>query len=519
MKGKKMSKNSNRTTNSIKNTIASTSVYIVTIILGFISQSIFIRILGAEYNGIKGLFSNILNMLSIAELGFGSAIVYHLYKPMAEKNTQQIKILVKYYRNVYHTIAYVILGIGILILPILPTVVGEVSIPENVIFLFFLYLLSTVFSYLLTYKRSVLYADQKNYVINIVNGIFIILKNIAQITIIVWTQNFVAYLINQIVFAILENVIINRIVNRKYTYVRNLKDCKEISNELKKDITVKVKGLLFHKIGCFIVLGTDNIIISMTKGLGVVAVGMYANYNMIIGQVRNLFASMFASLTASVGNLLVEKDKRKARDIYKSILLLNSWLFSFGAISIYCMIEPFVKIWIGGEYILSKFVLITLVINLYIQGIRSTSSMFSEAGGIFYENRFVPIIESIVNMIASLIFVQIFGFAGVFLGTILSTMILFFYSYPKYVYKLVLDGTYQEYFQLLFKHVLITISIGLITGLISSFIRVQSAWIELILNGILCFILPNMLYFLFAMKMPEFDFYREKLRNMLSNKR
>ena len=153
-----------RTTNSIKNSLTSTLVYIITTIMGFLSQAIFIRALGAEYNGIKGLFGNILNMLNIAELGFGSAIVYHLYKPMAEKDTKQIRMLVKYYRKVYHMIAIVVFAIGTILLPIIPTIVGEVSIPENVIFLFFLYLLSTVFSYLLTYKRSVLYADQKNYI-------------------------------------------------------------------------------------------------------------------------------------------------------------------------------------------------------------------------------------------------------------------------------------------------------------------------------------------------------------------
>lgn len=507
-----------RTTNSIKNSLTSTLVYIITTIMGFLSQAIFIRALGAEYNGIKGLFGNILNMLNIAELGFGSAIVYHLYKPMAEKDTKQIRMLVKYYRKVYHMIAIVVFAIGTILLPIIPTIVGEVSIPENVIFLFFLYLLSTVFSYLLTYKRSVLYADQKNYITNMVNSIFVMIKNIVQIAIIILTQNFVVYLISQIILAILENVTINIIVNKKYDYIRELNDSEKMPQELKKDITTKVKGLLFHKIGEFVVLGTDNIIISMTKGLGVIAVGMYANYNMIISQVRNLFSNVIISLTASVGNLLIEKDKSKARSIYKSMLLLNSWLFCFCAISIYCMIEPFVRIWIGGEYLLSKFVLMILVINLYIQGIRSTTNTFKEAAGIFYEDRYVPLIESAINLIASLVFVQIFGLAGVFLGTIASTMFLFLYSYPKYVYKLVLGGTYKEYFKLHIFHSVLSLVICLITGYISSFITVQNPWLQLVLNGVLCFFIPNVLYLLFASRMPEFGFYKEKLRNIIKKK-
>ncbi len=508
-----------RTINSIKNSLTSTMVYIINILMGFISQAIFIRMLGAEYNGIKGLFTNILSMLNIAELGFGSAIVYHLYKPMSEKNTQQIKTLVKYYRNVYHLIAGIIFIIGIIILPIIPIIVGEISVPENINFLFLLYLLSTVFSYLLAYKRSVLYADQKNYITNIVSGMFAIFKNFIQIAIIIFIQNFTLYLLSQIVFALLENIIINMIVNRQYPYVKDLSDSKDISKNLKKDIFTKVKGLLFHKIGGFVVLGTDNIIISMADGLGVVAVGMYANYNMIIGQVKNLFGSVINSLMASVGNLLIEKDKSKVRLIYKSILLMDSWIFCFCAISIYCMIEPFIEIWIGKEYLLSKFVLIVLVVNLYIQGVRFTTLTFKEAAGIFYEDRFVPLVESIVNIAFSLIFVRFFGLAGVFMGTITSTMLVFLYSYPKYVYKLVLEGTYLEYFKLHIKHGLLTLIICLITGYISSFILVSNIWLQLILNGILCLFLPNFLYFLFATRMPEFDFYKEKIENMMKNRK
>jgi len=508
-----------RTNNSIKNSLTSMLVYIITIVMGFVLQAVFIRILGAEYNGVKGLFTNILSMLSIAELGFGSAIVYNLYKPMAEKNTQEIKILVKFYKNVYHIIAGVVLIIGVIILPIIPKIVGETLIPENIQFLFLLYLLNTVFSYLLTYKRSVLYADQKSYITNTVNSVFVILKNLIQIAIIIITKEFVVFLISQIVFTILENITINIIVNKRYEFVKDLSTAKSINKELKKDIITKVKGLLFHKIGAFVVLGTDNIIISMTQGLGVIAVGMYANYNMVIGQIKILFSNIISSLTASVGNLLVEKDKVKARSIYKSILLINSWIFCFASTSIYCMIEPFIRIWIGEKYILSKFVLIVLTVNLYIQGMRSTSNTFKEAAGVFFEDRFVPLIESITNIVASLIFVRIFGLAGVFIGTIISTMILFLYSYPKYVYKLVLEGTYKEYFKLYVLHAVLTSIISFVTIYISSFVVISNVYIQLLLNGIICLIVPNVLYLLFAIKMPEFNFYRQKLKNIFSKAR
>ena len=182
------------------------------------------------------------------------------------------------------------------------------------------------------------------------------------------------------------------------------------------------------------------------------------------------------------------------------------------------MIEPFIKIWIGEEYLLSKFVLIILVINLYVQGMRNTSNTFKEAAGIFYEDRFVPLIESIINIAMSLILVQILGLGGVFVGTIASTMVLLLYSYPKYVYKLVLGGTYLEYFKLHIKHGLVTLIICLFTAYLSNFIIIPNVWLQLILNGILCLLVPNTLYFLFAMKMPEFDFYKQKLKTILKLK-
>lgn len=504
-----------RTTNSIKNSIASIILYISTTLIGFIFQAVFIHTLGSEYNGIKGLFSNILSMLSIAELGFGSAIVYHLYKPVAEKNIQEIKSLVKYYRKVYHIIALLIFIIGIILLPMIPSIVGKVSIHENIVFLFFLYLINTVFSYLLTYKRSILYADQKKYITSLINAIFVVLKNIIQIFIIYMTHNFILYLVIQIIFTVSENLFTNFIINKRYNYIKNLSDTQQISKELKTDIKQKVKGLLFHKIGGFIVLGTDNIIISMTEGLGVMAVGMYSNYNMIIGQVKDLFGNILTSLTASIGNLLIEKDKSKSRNIYKSLLLANSWIFCFCSITVYCLIEPFIKLWIGEEFLLSNFVLTTLVINLYVQGMRNTPSTFKEAAGIFYEDRFIPLIESVINIVASLILVRVFGLAGVFIGTIISTIFLFIYSYPKYVYKLILGGEYKEYFKLHIFHFGISLIICFVTGGISSFIKIQNVWLQLILNGMLCVIIPNVLYFLVAMKLPEFKIYQDRFYGFL----
>ena len=182
------------------------------------------------------------------------------------------------------------------------------------------------------------------------------------------------------------------------------------------------------------------------------------------------------------------------------------------------MIQPFIKLWIGSEYLFDHFVLVVLLVNLYIQGMRQTTMAFKDAAGVFYEDRFVPLIEAVINLVSSLMLVQVFGLAGIFMGTIISNLFLYVYSYPKYVYKLVLEGTYREFFKLHILHAILTFIICLITAYFSSLITVSNQWLQLLLNGILCLTVPNILYLAFALKMPEFEFYKNKLSNILQIK-
>ena len=362
-----------RTSNSIKNTIVSILMSIITILIGLITQKIFIEMLGTEYLGLNGLFTNILSMLAIAELGIGSAIIYSLYKPIAENNKEKIKSLIEFYKKSYRIIAMIVFIIGLAVMPFLKIIVGETEIRENITILYLLFLFDTVVSYLLTYKRSILYANQKTYIINIVHILYLILMNTLQIIMLITTKNYIIYLSIRIIFRILENVIITLIANKMYPYI-NDKDIEPIDLETKNSILQKVKGLIFHKVGSFVVLGSDNIIISTF--LGVATVGLYSNYNTILQAVNNLFNQVFSSITASVGNLLVEKKNDESYQIYKKMLFINSWMYSFSAIAILGLMEPFINLWIGKQYLLNYGVLITLTVNFYVQGMRKTPNTF-----------------------------------------------------------------------------------------------------------------------------------------------
>lgn len=431
-----------RTKNSIRNMAVTLVMNFITIIAGFIAQKIFLNLLGSEYLGLNGLFTNVVSMLGIVELGLGSAIIYHLYKPIAEKDINTIKSLMQFYKKSYHLIALVVFLLGLILIPFLPLFVKDVTVSININLAYFLFVIDIVFSYLLSYKRSILYANEQNYIINIIHIFYTIFLNVFQLSLLYVTKNYYIYLVIKIIMRIAENVVITKVANKKYSYLKE-KNIKELEDNLKEDIYKKIKALFFHKIGTFIVLGTDNIIIS--KFLGIITVGLYSNYAMIFSALQTLISQTLTALTPSIGSLLIEKNEKKNFDIFKKVRFLNFVVVLISSTALLLMMDIIIKVWIGKEYILPPLVLIVLIVNFYQSITRTSYSVFKEADGVFYEDRYVPLIESTINVIASIILVKLFGLAGVFMGTIMSSLILWGYSYPKFVYKKIFKRTYREY--------------------------------------------------------------------------
>lgn len=505
-----------RSTNSIKNAITAMISNIVTILIGIVSQAIFIKTLGTEYLGINGLFTNIISMLGIVELGIGSAIIYNLYEPIAKKDENKIKSLMNFYKKSYRIIAIVVFILGLSIMPFLNTIIGNISVDINIKFVYLLFIIDVVASYLLTYKRSILYANQKTYITNIVHIGYLIIMNLLQIGILLVFKNYIMYLLIKIICRVLENIIITIIANRRYPYIK-AKNAEKIDRTVQKDIITKVKGLLFHKIGTFAVLGTDNIIIS--KFLGVATVGLYSNYNMIIQAVSNLFLQIFDSLTASVGNLLVESNKEKSYKIYKNMLMANSLLFTFAATEIICLIEPFIKIWVGEQYLLPGIVLVILVINFYIQGMRKTCLVFKMAAGVFHEDRYYPIAEAIINIVISIILGKLIGLPGVFIGTIISSLPVILISHPKYVYIPLFKRNYWSYIKENLYYYIIAILTVVIAVLSICCIRVDNVVIQLMSNFIISLIVFIAIQYIFFHKKEEYTYLKNMIKSFIQKVR
>lgn len=491
-----------RTKKSAKNILFALLSNIIVIVIGLISQAYFLKTLGSEFLGLNSLFTNIISMLSIAELGIGSAIVFHLYKPLYNDDKENIKSLMNFYKKTYRAIAIIVFCIGILIVPFLSVFVNVKTIDINYYFVFILFLSDACLSYLLSYKRSILYADQKNYIINIIHITVVIIMNVLQILFLVYTSNYYIYLEIKILFRFVENIIINCYVNYKYSYLKD-KDILPLNKNILMDIKKKVKALFVHQIGAFCVNGTDNLIIS--KFLGLTVVGLYSNYFLIINSISNLFSQSFSAITSSIGNLLVSKEKNKSLEVFQQLNFINFWLSCFTMICLFVLTNDFICLWIGEDYLLSNYVLLVLCINYFLQTMKRSITVFKEAGGIFYEDRFVPFLESGTNLIISIILVRYMGLIGVFIGTLFSVCILHFYSYPKYVYSNLLNGEKKDYIFLIIKRFFCSIIILLITYFIASYFNpISNLIIRIVIKLILCFIVPNIMIIFFSHKSRDF---------------
>ena len=496
---------------SIKNGIVSIIATITTILATFVTQRILVQYLGIEYQGLNGLFTNIISMLSIVELGIGPAIVYNLYKPVAEKDVEKIKSLMKLYKTSYNIIAIIIFIIGMLLLPFMDIIVGDTTIPR-IELLYILVLIDTIVSYLLTYKRSILFANQKNYIVNIIHTIYTVVLNIAQILILIFTRNFILFLGIRIVCRIIENIVTSIVASKLYSYI-NDKNVQQLDGETKKDIFTKVKGLLFHKISGFIVLGTDNLLMSTFFGL--TTVGIYTNYTTVITAVTTLVGQVFNSILGTIGNVLVTETTERKHRIYLNLELLNFWIYSLVSVGFYCCIQPFINVWIGEGYLFGRAMLFAIAFNLFMTGMRTNVNTFKSAAGIYHEDRFVPVAESIINIVASLILLKVFGVIGIVLGTIISSCVLFLYSYPKYVYSNLFNRPKREYLLLITKYFVLHIVVLLVTSFVTQITSISNNYLEILKNVVIVLLMVNVTYICLFRKTEEYKYFKDIILSKL----
>ncbi len=504
-----------RTKNSIRNSITGFIASFIAMAAGFVTHTVFIKVLNTEYLGLNSLFTNILTLLSVFELGVGNAIVYNLYKPIATNNIKEIKSLVRFYKKAYNIIIAVIFTVGVLLIPFLGLIVGNVEIDVNISIVYILFLFCTLSSYLVAYKRSLIFANQKNYIINIIHAIYILVLNISQLLLLIYTKNYYLYLVIRIVCQILENIVISRFANKLYPYVKET-DVEELPKEIEKNITEKVKALFFHKVGSSIVFSTDNILIS--SFFGVVSVGLYSNYSLIINSVNTLFNQFSSSLTASVGNLLVLEDDNKAFNVFKQVRFIVFWVAAFSATCILFLVQPFITLWLGKDYLLGIWIVVVLVFNYFQVVMRSAYGAFKDSAGIWVEDKFVPLFESIINIICSVVLLKIFGLIGVFIGTTISALVIWCYSFPKFVYKKLFKRSYINYATETLGYMFLFIVVSIITYFVIRLVNYNSVIINLLCNAGICIVIPNLIIYLIFRKSENYKNFKTMIKRFIFKK-
>lgn len=417
-----MGNEKSRTGIALKNVSITLLSQIIYIIVSFVCRTLFTEILGAEYLGLNGLFSNILTMLSFVELGIGSALVYKLYKPLKENDKRKLIVYMNFYRKVYFAIAFIVACLGICMVPFLDYLVEAPGIDINVPFLYLLYLLDTVISYLYVYKKSILIADQKNYIVVLYTQTFNIIMNIGQIGILVFTHDYIMYLLFKILCDWLNNVACSKQAEKAYPFIKE-KTKEKISESDEKELKENVKGLLIAKIASVSFDGTDNIFIA--KFVGIASVGIISNYTLILTILNGVFNQIFYSLTASIGNLGVDSSKEHVEEVLKRLYFLNAILYGYMGIGMTLLLRTFVVgIWIGEGYILSFFTIFLLVWELCLRGMHYPIYMTRSALGLFSQMRKVPLFCALLNIILDFILGKFYGIDGIIIATIIARIIV-----------------------------------------------------------------------------------------------
>lgn len=501
-----------RTKHSLMNIFIGVFSQIVLVIMGFISRKIFIDNLGAGYLGINGLLTNVLSMLVLVEGGIAISIVYNLYKPLAENNKEQVISLIQLYKKAYAILALITLVISISLYPILGDLMkGKGSVPYlNIIYSIFV--LKNIISYLNAHKWSLINADQRGYVLDKWNLLYQVITIVARILILILTRNYIYYLIAEIVIYTIQNAINGSIVNRRYSYIKT-KVKYPLDKTIKKNIIKNVKAMFLSNIGSYIVFSTDNILIS--SFVGVVAVGLYSNYTMIVQQLSALVSPFLSGISASVGNLLATEKSEKNYTIFKISYFINFWIYSLCIIFLFSLLQPFINWWLGEKFLLGQLTFILILINFYLSGMRSSIVTFKNKAGLFAHDKYAAIIQGMINLIASIILVKFIGLAGIFLGTLISTATTVFWTQPIIVYRYLFKQSFWIYYGKYGLYFMLTVSLCLITRFICSVFLTEINFLSLVERGIICLILPNLVYTAIFYKSSEFKYIKSILAAIL----
>ena len=501
-----------RTSNSIKNIIYSVGNNVLVLLLGFISRSVFLLCLSVDYLGVQGLFGDILAMLSLADLGFGTAMTYSMYKPLAEKDYDKLAGLTTFYKKVYNLIALVVAIVGVSLIPFLKYLVKLDSELPHLVLYYLLYLANSIASYLVVYKTCILSADQKGYVLTKYSGIFNILRTVAMIIVLLITRNYILYLCVQVLFTYLYNFYVSHLAEVQYPFIKKKV---ELSKEETKGIFNNIGSVFLYKISGVLINATDNTLISVI--VGTAAVGFYSNYTLVVVKISAIINTIFYSLTASLGNLVVKENEEKRYEIYKSMQSVSTILSGFSFVCVMSLVQDLIKVWLGSEYVLSYVVVIAMSINFYFAIILLPIWVFREATGLYRQTRYVMLATAALNIGLSIVLGKLIGLAGIIFATSLSRLLTYFWYEPQLLFGRYFGRSSKEYFIEILKNIGVT-AVTFVPGyFIAKYIEVDS-WLGLFGEAFVVAGVAALILALFYWKSEGLLIIKDKINKKLSKK-
>lgn len=485
---------------------------VLTILLNFVVRTIFIYCLNEAYLSVNGLYSNILTVLSLAELGFGSAMVYRMYAPVAVKDYQKTAALLQFYKKIYIIIGVVIFLLGLCVIPFMDYIIKDKPDISGLTLYYILFLVNTSISYWFSsYKASVLYADQKEYIKTNVQNTMAILQSGLQIVLLLLFRKYLLYLLVQLVGNIFLNLYVAHLVDKRYPEIQTYQGA-SLSAEERVQIRKDTEALVLSRFGHVALNGTDNIIISAV--VGVLWVGRLSNYTLICDSVTSVLCQITAAITGSLGNFFATEDKHAGYALFKKVEFLNFWLYGFSFIALVTLLDPFVQIWAGGRFVLGLPISIAIAINFFVAGYMNTLWVFRSTLGLFKQGKFRPILVAILNIVLSIVLGRLWGVFGVLFATFLSRAAISLWYDPLILHRYGFEVSCKPFFARYFRRVLLLTAV-LIAMLAIRHVVLSSATtvLRFVVMTMVTAIVPNAIFWLAYRRCEEYAYFRSIVKD------
>lgn len=504
-----------RTSNAIKNSGASLLNKVIQILFQFVMRTVFIHILGIGYTGVSGLFTDILHVLSLMEMGLDSSMVFALYKPLSERDEYKISALLKFYRRAFNLIGLLVLVAGAACVPLLKYIIKDApNISESISGIFLMYVATSAFSYFLIYKTVLLRADQQSRIISIWTSIFTISESLLEIVLLAVLRKFYAYLIVRLAATVLKNLVLSYVTTKRYPGFFKRNNNAQLSKQEKRILYRDLACLTVYNLSGVVINSTDSIFISAFVGTAQVAI--IGNFTLIINGVRLCVNQVVDAVKPSIGNLAATSSTDKQKDIFNKLNFVCFWISCFCCVALYSLMNPFVgTIWFNASYMTTKPIVAVMVANFFIAVMVFPVESFRNANGLFVQGWLRPAIMAVMNIVLDFVMGKRWGIIGIFYATTISRLLTQVWYDPYLVYKIVFNKKVFTYIKEYIIYAFITAACCVITGACCNMVRIANAYVSFIVQVFIVVLIPNAVVYLLFRKTDEWAYLRGKLSGIV----